>query len=271
LTGLACAAVAALLAAVGGALGWLSKMGVAAAALVGAAVFCWGGPPGIATLTLFFVSGSLLTRWNAARGIRTDPARGHRRTAAQVLANGGWAAVGAFLAARDATLGQVVLIGALATAQADTWATEIGSHSGHPPRSISSWQRVPTGTSGAISGLGTLSGVLGAALIALIAWVSGAPRQAAAAGLAGGVLGLLADSLLGATLQAQYRCARCGADVEGAVHTCGGTGELRRGWTWMTNDLVNVCATGIGAGTAALLQLAMGGLPSATMLRATPG
>ena len=58
------------------------------------------------------------------------------RTAGQVVANGGGAAVGALLVAVGVELGWAVLEGALATAQSDTWATEIGMRSGATPRMV---------------------------------------------------------------------------------------------------------------------------------------
>ncbi|MEK6610090.1 MAG: DUF92 domain-containing protein, partial [Gemmatimonadota bacterium] len=72
-------------------------------------------------------------------------------------------------------------------------------------------------------------------------------RPRAAGGIAGGV----ADSLLGATLQARYRCAACGAPGEQPMHWCGGTGILVRGMRWITNDTVNLLATAVGAAVAA--------------------
>src|SRR5206468_12197817 len=86
--------------------------------------------------------------------------RGPRRTARQVVANGGVAAVAAVLGSWPAAAA------AIAAAAADTWATEIGAFSPLPPRLITSGRRVTRGTSGGITVLGTLGRVAGAALIA---------------------------------------------------------------------------------------------------------
>ena len=133
---------------------WLTGRGVVAALGVGVAVG-WGlGWRGFVPLLAFFISGSLLTQLTGGEG--------GRRTAAQVLANGGVAAIAALLGAWTAALGS------LAAATADTWATELGSFARRPPRLITTGQAVPAGTSGGITVLGTAGGVVGAAVMGLL-------------------------------------------------------------------------------------------------------
>ena len=206
---------------------WLTVTGVPAAALVGTAVLWGAGLPGALVLALFFVSGSLLTSWNVRRFAEPKgAARNHR----QVLANGTWAAVGAVLVQRDPLQGWAVLTGALAAAQSDTWATEIGRRSATAPRLISTWAPVAHGASGGVTLLGTCGGALGGLTLASLAWLVGAPPRAAAWGLAGGVAGMLVDSVLGATVQGD----------EGRIG----------GWRWFDNDVVNFVACATGAGVA---------------------
>ena len=224
---------------------------------------CWGGGlRGAALLTLFVVSGSLLTE-RAGRGGQERaevgshsrpltplpaPARhtAPLRTARQVFANGGWAAAGAMVVPHRAALGWALAVGALATAQADTWASEVGSHAAHAPRLITTGATVPRGTSGAVSPLGTVGGTRGAVVMAGLALALGAGLRVAAAGLAAGVVGMLGDSLLGATLQARYRCRHCGAPCEQPAH-CGEAALPVGGLTWLDNDGVNLAATSAGA------------------------
>jgi uncharacterized protein (TIGR00297 family) len=194
---------------------WLTADGLAAALVVGggvAAGFEWSG---LLLLFAFFLSGSLLTQWSGGPG--------GRRNARQVLANGGVAAAAAIAG------GWLAFAGALAAATADTWATEIGAFSGVAPRLLTTGAPVPAGTSGGITVLGTAGGVAGA-----------------------GVAGMAADSLCGAALQGAFECASCGARHEQADALCHEPVKLIRGWRWLDNDGVNVVATVVGAGVAAL-------------------
>ena len=60
------------------------------------------------------------------------------------------------------------------------------------------------------------------------------------------LVGSLADSVLGATLQAVYVCRNCGKRTEDRRHahgTAAPTLTLVRGVPLMTNDTVNLCAS----------------------------
>ncbi|HET8678616.1 MAG TPA: DUF92 domain-containing protein, partial [bacterium] len=137
-------------------------------------------------------------------------------------------------------------LGALAASAADTWATELGMLSRHPPRLFTTGEYVPAGTSGAVSMVGSIAGVAGAILIAAI----GAHGQAhifTAAWIAG-VLAMFFDSLLGATLQASFR------RPDGRItEEPGREAVLVRGVPWLTNHVVNLFATLAGAAGAAAL------------------
>jgi uncharacterized membrane protein len=223
---------------------WLSPDGTAAAVAVGVAVAAGTGWRGVVLLAVFLASASLLT-----------PGGGRRR-AVQVAANGGVAAVCALLASRGPTW-TLAFAGAVAAAAADTWSTEIGGKSRHDPRLITTGRPVARGTSGGVTLVGSLGGVAGAALIGATAALLrlASPGEAlwlAAAGVAGG----LGDSVLGATVQARYRCDGCGALGETARHGCGGRGVRIGGLGWITNDTVNAMATLMGAAVAAAPALA---------------
>jgi uncharacterized protein (TIGR00297 family) len=245
--------VSALVALLGHGLGWLTRGGAAAAAVVGSCALAGAGLAGIGLLGLFFVSGSALSVWNRAPGDGVSA----QRTARQVWANGWTAALGGLLAPVAPALGWAVLTGGLAAAQADTWATEIGARALRQPVLITTGRPVPAGTSGGVTARGTLAGLTGAVLLALLAWGLGIGGPTAVAAAMAGTAGMLADSLLGATLQAVYRCPRCDADTETPEHHCGALAIHMRGYRWVTNDTVNLAATGIGAALAAALVAAM--------------
>ena len=224
---------------------WLTPGGLVAACGVGFGV-AWGlGWPGLAVLAAFFLSGSLLTQLAERRA--------PLRNARQVLANGGVAAVAALLGSWSAAAG------AIAAAAADTWATEIGAFSPLPPRLVTSWRRVTRGTSGGITALGTLGGVAGATLVA---WLTHAlaPRGTAPGFVtlvSAGFAGMLADSLLGATLQGKYECPACDARFERGNTVCHEPVRLTTGWRWLDNDAVNFAATLVGAAVAAIAVYAL--------------
>jgi uncharacterized protein (TIGR00297 family) len=229
--------LAAALAALGHRLRWLTTGGAVAAAGIGGAVFWGGGAGGALLLAVFFVSGSLLT---AARD--REP-----RTARQVLANGVWAATGALLVPLAALPGWLVLAGAIAAAQADTWATEIGVRATAPPRLVTTFSVVPPGTSGGVTLLGTAGGVLGAGVAAGLVNLIGTAPTVAPSVFAGGVLGMLVDSLAGATVQAKYRCPACGTVGERLRDACGVATVHTHGVWCVDNDVVNLLATFVGA------------------------
>ncbi|HET9384879.1 MAG TPA: DUF92 domain-containing protein [Gemmatimonadales bacterium] len=200
---------------------WLTRRGTVAALAVGLATLSGFGWRGLGLLLAFFISGSLLTA--AAKGSEKGGGGG-RRNARQVIANGGVAALAALAGS------WVWFAGALAAANADTWATEIGSHSPSRPRLITNGQPVPAGTDGGITLLGTAGGIAGALFMAALATLlaPGGGESFVTVALAG-IAGMLVDSLLGATLQ----------------------GRL----TWLDNDAVNLAATAAGAGAAPLFGM----------------
>jgi uncharacterized protein (TIGR00297 family) len=248
--------VAVPIAALALAVGALTMAGTVAAVVVGAMCILagWGWA---ALLILYFVVAVSFSKLGAdAKARRTGSvvAKAGGRDAIQVLANGGVFALAAFLSTRvsgaNATLLAVAAVGALAASAADTLATEVGTLAGGEPRSVIGWRVVPAGTSGGVTIAGSLAMIGGAVLIALAAYGMGLTPHAALATM-GGVAGALADSLLGALVQERRRCPRCGLATERRVHDCGTPTEHAGGISWLDNDLVNLCATLIGAAVAA--------------------
>jgi uncharacterized protein (TIGR00297 family) len=216
---------------------WLLKAATPAAAACGG-VICLlltnstaSSPPsllhsGLPPLVLLFALTFSATRFGRtrkeARGL-SEPRTGRR--ASQVIANLGIAGV---CAACDhhqillsASLAYSATIAALAEATADTLSSEIGQAVAGPAFLISNFRRVSPGTDGAISLVGTLAGLLGAAAVTF-AGLPPHPFQfpTFAAIFAAATLGLFFDSLLGATFE-------------------------RRGY--IGNDLVNFASTAFAA------------------------
>jgi uncharacterized protein (TIGR00297 family) len=96
-------------------------------------------------------------------------------------------------------------LGSMATATADTLASEIGSTYRGQPRMITTLKKVKAGTDGAISILGEAAAIFGSVAIAAVAIPLGVigPDVTVAFFLAvvGGFIGTNFDSVLGATLQ----------------------------------------------------------------------
>lgn len=93
-------------------------------------------------------------------------------------------------------------IGAIATATADTLASEIGIL--QRPRLITTMRKVDPGTDGAISVLGTLVGIIGAAIIGIAAFFLGIisdPFLSLKIAVVSGTVGCFMDSILGAVFE----------------------------------------------------------------------
>lgn len=254
LLGIAVSGAVAALARRGGA---LSGSGAWAAAGVGTVIFAGGGAVWFAALGAFFVSSTLLGRVGAAHkvGTKREFEKGDTRDAWQVVANGGVAAAAALgMALWPDPRWLYAFAGALATANADTWATELGILSRGEPRSILTLAPVPRGTSGAVSLLGLGATVAGALLVGVVAaFAAAAPAHLVLAAAGAGTVGSLADSLAGATLQESFYCRGCARACEAPRHHCGAAAERVRGLRGFGNDAVNLVATLAGAAVAALL------------------
>lgn len=183
-------------------LGWLKPRSAWAAAIVGGLPLWTGGAPAALAVIFFVAIGSIASHLNR----KSHDQKG--RTAFQVLANGLPAAAGIALGS------PLFFLGALATATADTLATEIGSKALKVWHPLKGW--VEGGTNAAISLPGTLALIVGAGLFAPWAGWLGVSGWAV---LLGGIGGALADTLLGL---------------------------LEDHFPWWPNDLTNFLATTVG-------------------------
>src|SRR5690606_17718124 len=136
---------------------------------------------------------------------------------------------------------------------------------------ILNMKRVPRGTSGAVSRLGSMAAAFGACMIGIgvvgLLWLDGLFAEAVeqtlrivaspiliGIALVAGFLGAMVDSILGATIQSMRRCSRCGHEVEPLLH-CDVPSVHIRGWSWMNNDVVNVISSAVGGGIAVIIGI----------------
>ena len=230
----------------------LANSGGIAACFVGGLILGFGGWLFGGALLAFFVTSTVLGRISKFLKLRPTfnhtvdtyavlPEKGGRRDAMQVLANGGIAAlcsvlhgVSSWHAQSQEHLFTVLFLTSLATANGDTWATEIGSAFGGRPRLITTWKNVPSGTSGGVTLAGTVASAAGAGLLSSFAF--SLDGKLAATIWVCGVSGVMLDSILGATLQAQWMDPTTGNYTEklpAGVHS-------HKGLSWMRNDQVNI-------------------------------
>jgi uncharacterized protein (TIGR00297 family) len=232
----------------------LAPSGSIAAAAAGICIVIGTGWRGLALLGLFFLTSSLWSVYkkNQKTAMEEKLGKGAQRNWLQVAANGGLAAVFSIIYMFDP---QILWLSAfsisLASANSDTWSSEIGALSKSSPISIRTWRKTAAGTSGAVSVLGSAAGAAGSLVIAggaalLFSFSSGHMIAIFLFGCIGNIL----DTFIGAYWQASYRCALCGAGKEKSNH-CGNRAELVSGFRWMTNDAVNFAS----ASAAALLGI----------------
>ncbi|WP_340103794.1 DUF92 domain-containing protein [Rhodohalobacter sp. 8-1] len=185
---------------------WLTLDATLPVIVIGTAIFGFGGWILAIAVVVFFITGSLFSRLNRDLDTPNDqsilPER--RRDGLQVWANGFWAAFFCFLLflfPLDLFLGAA--FGVIATATADTWATETGIRKPGKTISIKTRKSVPPGTEGGISFKGTFFSILGALLIGFFASQEvgeNAIHTFAVVSFAG-FAGCLIDSYIGAVYQ----------------------------------------------------------------------
>ncbi len=211
----------------------IDKYGLLGAVAVGITVFLTVGCVGIIALLAFFLFGNLITKYKFEEKERMGVAEAQKgkRSLGNVLGNGlSPSLFGILYAFSQHPLFLLGFSGAVATACADTFATEIGQALCKKPRLITNLRRVPVGTNGGVSLAGLCAAFLGSSLISVVSFLSllsahseffatatsqntatTATTTASAAPLTApvtllictlsGFFGCIADSFLGATLE----------------------------------------------------------------------
>ncbi|RFU65705.1 DUF92 domain-containing protein [Peribacillus glennii] len=235
----------------------LTFSGAFATVFVGISVAIGFQLPGLLLLGIFFATSSLWSKFLASKkkSIEEKLEKGDARDWQQVLANGGTAAISAwihFFHPSEASL--LAFIVSIAAANSDTWASEIGVLSKRRPFYVLTLKPAERGTSGAVSLLGSAAGFVGAGLIAISAvLLFKLPWHPLLAFVAVfGFIGNLADTLLGAVVQARFRCGACGLETERTIH-CGQQTLLVKGGRLITNDVINFSSITLASLLAVLL------------------
>jgi uncharacterized protein (TIGR00297 family) len=179
----------------------LDLFGSAVMIIMGVVIIFSAGANWLVLIVLFLVMSLLATRYSKKYKRSLGQFEG-RRTSKNVISNG---VVACFMAAFGGYYLPFVggFIGAIATATADTLGSEIGVLDQHP-RLITTLQKVDPGTNGAVSVLGTVAGIIGAAIIGIAAYFLGivpSPLSAITVSIISGTVGCFMDSILGAVFE----------------------------------------------------------------------
>ena len=241
--------------------GALDRGGFLASVAVGYAIFLGGGWRWFVVIASFFILGVGFTwfKYEYKKSIGSAQEKGGARNWPNIIANGGAAAVFALTElAFGGAVFAIAYLGALSAASSDTVATELGLLSKSTPRLITKLgDRVAPGTSGGVTILGFVGTILASLVIGGVAAVLGvvngaSPVEIVLIAAAGGVMGSVADSVIGATAQRKSVCVVCGKPSEHLYH-CGKPTEHKTGLAKVDNNIVNLMATVVGAGASLLL------------------
>jgi uncharacterized protein (TIGR00297 family) len=249
--------------------GSLDAGGALVGTVLGTLIFACGGPLFWVVLMAFFISSTALGRVGktAKAGLEAIHEKGGRRDLFQVLANGGVGMLAAvlFRLTSDPAWAAGFAV-SFASSNADTWAGELGVLSRVEPVSLLTFRPVRRGVSGGVSLAGLAASLGGGLFIGLIFAAANLALGIFPGGFlrctlfcaAAGFTGALLDSLLGATLQAQYvttgPAAGQATPTERSRTTEGLPNRLVRGLPFVTNDVVNLASCALVSAAAVLLS-----------------
>lgn len=172
-------------------------------------VFAGAGYVGVSMLAAFFILGTVATIWKKKEKtlVKIHHDQSIKRDAWQVLANGGMSALmGAlsyFLPCKT-LLWNMMMAASLSSAMADTLSSELGVIYGKRFYNIISWRQEAKGLDGVISLEGTLIGIIGSAIIAVIYAIGLEWDRGLWIIIISGTIGNLSDSVLGALLERKH-------------------------------------------------------------------
>lgn len=200
--------------------------------LMGVLMIVFGGFQWFVMLLVFLVLGAIFTKYKyqykrkVGAAQSNEGSRGYKNAFGNcfiplifVVAYGalGGTTYVPYLGYLDHNIFMIGYLGAMATATADTMASEIGSTYRGQPIMITTLRRVPPGTDGGVSLLGEAASIFGALAIALVAIPLGLTANSVSTmvflTVLVGFLGTNIDSLLGATLQRRGILSNAGVNL----------------------------------------------------------
>ena len=225
-------------------------------ALIGiSSLFIWTNQIGLlCSLFYMFASSSLLTKYKKNKKAEFDRVVGKTgpRDYVQAICNLGTSVlVLLILLLYPNDFWIAAILGSIAASNADSWASEIGGLSKHPPVMITTFRPTEKGVSGGVTLLGTIGGIAGSLFIAVFGvltlhWITTFPGNLLGLGIAvciAGIIGFLFDSYLGAFSQALFQDKYSKQLLEKRSSQT----QLLKGISWLNNDLVNLATTWVGA------------------------
>lgn len=210
---------------------WLTISGATAALWMALLLLVTGGLKAFIAPGIFLLTGSLLSKLN------NNDKEKNGRNAIQVFCNGivGIICLIIFAVSHQ----QVYLLAALVSfciSMSDSVSSELGIYLKGTTVDMLSFKKLPPGISGGISWQGSLSGLIGAAILAaavcityqfsftVFLWIT-----------VNGFTGMLTDSILGSSVQKKYTSA------QGAIIEDYETNAVKiKGFNWCNNDMVNI-------------------------------
>lgn len=239
----------------------LSTSGFVSATILGTLLYAIDVPLFLIMMA-FFLTSSLLSRWVEKKNPVLIPIvnKGNRRDITQVVANGGIPLMFAILYLWfNHEIFILGFISAFASANADTWASEIGSLSKTPPRFLFKHSQTLLGLSGGVTPLGFFASFLGSLWISLVGYLlyPYLPFHYFLLSVAAGFIGCTIDSILGELVQAKYLDDRRGHLTE-IRFVSQMENQLVSGYHWIDNNMVNFLSVSIASvGSVLLLFLFM--------------
>jgi len=143
----------------------LDRGGLVSAAVLGAAIWYFGGFDYLVFMFIFLFFGVVVTRYE--QRIKKDMGLyEHERGIENVLSNGLGPAIFAFF---SGSIGPIPFLASVAAALSDTFGSEIGVLGKSEPIFLGNLKKVKPGISGAVSPIGTVASALGAMIIGAFA------------------------------------------------------------------------------------------------------